>query len=68
MDHIAVTAAARAPDNASYNLYVGMVVDSVENAREVVKAYAIQHNFAVKNGLVKNTLNPIYAHIFLTTV
>ncbi|KAK9234103.1 hypothetical protein V1525DRAFT_318553, partial [Lipomyces kononenkoae] len=23
-------------------------------AREVVKAYAIQHNFAVKNGLVKN--------------
>ncbi|KAK9335268.1 hypothetical protein V1521DRAFT_346699, partial [Lipomyces starkeyi] len=35
-------------------LYVGMVLDSVENAREVVKAYAIQHNFALKNGLVKN--------------
>ncbi|ODQ69011.1 hypothetical protein LIPSTDRAFT_202852 [Lipomyces starkeyi NRRL Y-11557] len=31
-----------------------MVLDSVENAREVVKAYAIQHNFALKNSLVKN--------------
>ncbi|ODQ73409.1 hypothetical protein LIPSTDRAFT_260435 [Lipomyces starkeyi NRRL Y-11557] len=43
-----------APSSAPYNLYVGMVLDSVDNAREVVKAYAIQHNFALKNGLVKN--------------
>ncbi|KAK9481836.1 hypothetical protein V1527DRAFT_522421 [Lipomyces starkeyi] len=55
MDHITATAATPStPANAPYNLYEGMVLDTVENAREVVKAYAIQHNFALKKGLVKN--------------
>ncbi|KAK9488809.1 hypothetical protein V1527DRAFT_456274, partial [Lipomyces starkeyi] len=48
MDHI--TAAVNNP----YPLYVGMVLDSVDQARQFVHAYAIQSHFAVKNGFVNN--------------
>ncbi|KAK9366135.1 hypothetical protein V1509DRAFT_308075 [Lipomyces kononenkoae] len=40
--------------NNSYSLYLGMVFESVDHARQFVNAYAIHHNFAVKNGAVKN--------------
>ncbi|KAK9334772.1 hypothetical protein LIPSTDRAFT_224003 [Lipomyces starkeyi NRRL Y-11557] len=48
MDHI--TAAVNNP----YPLYVGMVLDSVDQARQFVNAYAIHPYFAVKNGFVSN--------------
>ncbi|ODQ74805.1 hypothetical protein LIPSTDRAFT_68916 [Lipomyces starkeyi NRRL Y-11557] len=35
-------------------LYVGMELESAARAREFVNAYAIRHNFAVKNGDVYN--------------
>ncbi|KAK9348624.1 hypothetical protein V1522DRAFT_333762, partial [Lipomyces starkeyi] len=35
-------------------LYVGMVLDTDNQAREYVQQYAIEHNFAVKNGQVSN--------------
>ncbi|KAK9340287.1 hypothetical protein V1521DRAFT_424915 [Lipomyces starkeyi] len=37
----------------SHILYVGMVLESVDQARQFVNAYAIHHNFAVKNGFPK---------------
>ncbi|KAK9334530.1 hypothetical protein V1521DRAFT_442627 [Lipomyces starkeyi] len=37
-------------------LYVGMVLQSVDQARQFVITYAIHHNFAVKNGFAKNEI------------
>ncbi|KAJ8102679.1 hypothetical protein POJ06DRAFT_245338 [Lipomyces tetrasporus] len=48
MDHTTAIA------NDTYNLYVGMVLDTDNHAREYVQQYAVQHNFAVKNGHVSN--------------
>ncbi|KAK9342423.1 hypothetical protein V1522DRAFT_25713 [Lipomyces starkeyi] len=38
--------------NNGPSLHVGMELDSADCAREFVNAYAIHHNFAVKNGAV----------------
>ncbi|KAK9241880.1 hypothetical protein V1506DRAFT_549287 [Lipomyces tetrasporus] len=48
MDHTTAIA------NDTYNLYVGMVLDTDNHAREYVQQYAVQHNFVVKNGHVSN--------------
>ncbi|KAK9350533.1 hypothetical protein V1523DRAFT_419542 [Lipomyces doorenjongii] len=40
--------------NSPHTLYVGEVFESVDQARQFAKAYAISHNFAVKNGFVKD--------------
>ncbi|KAK9241753.1 hypothetical protein V1506DRAFT_549746 [Lipomyces tetrasporus] len=40
--------------NDAYDLYVGVVLDTDNQAKEYVQQYAIQHNFAVKNGHVSN--------------
>ncbi|KAK9360599.1 hypothetical protein V1504DRAFT_136920 [Lipomyces starkeyi] len=40
--------------NGSYNLYVGMVLNTDNQARHYVNRHAIHHNFAVKNGRVSN--------------
>jgi hypothetical protein len=38
----------------NHDLYIGMVFESDSKARDFVNAYAIRHNFAVKNGVVKH--------------
>ncbi|ODQ69438.1 hypothetical protein LIPSTDRAFT_187168 [Lipomyces starkeyi NRRL Y-11557] len=53
MDRIPTGLAAVAVNNP-HTLYVGIVFKSVGQARQFVNAYAIHHNFAVKNGFVKN--------------
>ncbi|KAK9355032.1 hypothetical protein V1523DRAFT_376179, partial [Lipomyces doorenjongii] len=40
--------------NDPYDLYIGMIFESEYAARAYVNAYAIHHNFAVKNGVVKH--------------
>ncbi|KAK9351231.1 hypothetical protein V1523DRAFT_30710, partial [Lipomyces doorenjongii] len=40
--------------NSPHILYVGEVFESVDQARQFANAYAISHNFAVKNGFVKD--------------
>ncbi|KAK9494571.1 hypothetical protein V1508DRAFT_395961 [Lipomyces doorenjongii] len=49
------TAVSSTPDaNDIPALYVGMELESAACAREFFNAYAIRHNFAVKNGAVYN--------------
>jgi hypothetical protein len=43
----------------AHALYVGLVLESVDHARQFVNEYAIFHNFAVKKGVVKNKDNTL---------
>ncbi|KAK9242634.1 hypothetical protein V1506DRAFT_555943 [Lipomyces tetrasporus] len=52
--HHATTGFPAAVVNNPQTLHVGMEFESVDQARQFVNAYAIGHNFAVKNGFVKN--------------
>ncbi|KAK9236564.1 hypothetical protein V1525DRAFT_420325 [Lipomyces kononenkoae] len=49
----ATTASISVVNNAP-TLYMGLELASADRAREFVNAYAIRHNFAVKNGYVYN--------------
>ncbi|KAK9334533.1 hypothetical protein V1521DRAFT_457876, partial [Lipomyces starkeyi] len=51
MDPVAIEFPAT---NNPYDIRIGMVFESDATARAFVNAHAINNNFAVKNGVVKN--------------